>query len=277
MNTHLTGLVVFGGGNMGLAIVRGALSAGLVQPAQVLVIEPDQAKHDELRALGVPAAQGADADAIARSGPDAAWLLAVKPQVFPELARALREAGLRPGGAVISVMAGTTARSIAEQVQTPRVVRVMPNLAVTVGQGMSAIAPGPGAGEQDTLAAEALFAAIGRTLRLPEPLMDAFTAVAGSGPAYLFLLAEAMSQGALAAGLSADQADAAVRQTLLGAATLLARSDAPPAVLRERVTSRGGTTAAALGVLNESGVVAAFERAILAARDRGIELAKPKA
>jgi pyrroline-5-carboxylate reductase len=200
-------------------------------------------------------------------------LLAIKPQVFAksgvELARELGAVGR-----VVSVMAGVEAGSVAGVFGGARVVRTMPNLPALVGQGCTAIAAGPGAGARDVEWVERVFGAVGRVVRIDESLMDAFTALAGSGPAYLFYLAEIMRDAGIAMGMEPGDADAAARQTLAGAAAMLASSSARPEELRAGVTSPGGTTAAAIAALEAAGVKAAWMKAIAAARDRGAELAK---
>ncbi|MEO1512658.1 MAG: pyrroline-5-carboxylate reductase dimerization domain-containing protein, partial [Planctomycetota bacterium] len=152
------------------------------------------------------------------------------------------------------------------------VVRVMPNTPARVRLGMSCLALGAGAEEADAAFALRLFGAIGEVVRVDESLVDAFTALAGSGPAYAFLLAEAMAGAGRELGLDPGDADRAARQTLLGAATLLSSSDRSAAELRDAVTSRKGTTAAALDVFEAGGFRELVERAMTAARDRGREL-----
>jgi pyrroline-5-carboxylate reductase len=149
----------------------------------------------------------------------------------------------------------------------------MPNLPAAIGEGATAVALGEGARPGDEALAMRIFGAIGPVVeRIDERLMDAFTAVAGSGPAYLFYLAEAMSRSAVALGFEPAAADRMVRQTLAGAALLLRGSAESPAALRGRVTSKGGTTEAAVNVLDGAGAMGAIERAVAAAEKRGREL-----
>lgn len=269
MSARTIRFAAIGAGNMGQAILRGALAADVLKPAQTLVIDVDgerRAAFEQLgcRTSGDPAAV-ADADAI---------LLAVKPQSYPSVAMTI---GRLPRPAlVISVMAGIRSETIrADLGETARIVRVMPNTPAQVGAGMSAIALGAGARPGDDELALRLFSSIGETLRLDESMMDAVTAVCGSGPAYAFLLAESMERGAVALGFSEAEARLLVSQTLLGAATLLRRSGESPAALREAVTSRGGTTAAALDVMNGAGFVETVTRAMRAAADRAAALSTP--
>lgn len=266
-------LIVFGGGVMGSAIVRGGLAAGVLDAALVTVCEPDASKRAALAALGVRTTS--DHAHAARAAPDAAWLLAVKPQSFAELARQLAGAGVSSRRLVVSVMAGVRGERIAHELGLgARVVRAMPNTAAAVRRSMTAIATGPGADQTDLAQVRALMGAIGTTVTIDESLMDAATAVVGSGPAYVYLLAEAMTRGAREAGFEGATADAMVRGTIAGAAAMLEQhANTSPEGLRAMVTSKGGTTAAAVQVLIEADVPGAVVRAVLAARDRGRELA----
>ncbi len=265
-------LAVIGGGNMGAGIVRGAVRAGVVQPGEVVFAEPDGAKRPELGVLGTVVADAGDA--VGRLAPDSLVLLAIKPQVFPLVVPFLR--GEVSGHLVLSVMAGVTLAQLGGSIGSEkRLARAMPNLASTVGLGVSALCAGPGTGEDDIARASALLGASGTVERVEEPMLDAITALSGSGPAYLFYLAEAMTRGGVDAGLPEGLADRIVRRTLLGAATMLANdAQATPGELRARVTSKGGTTAAACGVLDGAGVHGAFARAIVAGRDRARELSR---
>lgn len=256
---------------MGGSVVRALAAARLVPADRLVVAEPDPARRavfalEECRAVG-------DAPAALRfAGPDAPLLVAVKPQAFDALA--LELAGAVGDRLVISIMAGVRAGRVRSALGgSCRVVRVMPNLPVSIGLGMSAVAEGPGATRNDLALARAVFETMGIVETIDEDLMDAFTALAGSGPAYLFYLAEGLVSGAITAGFTPEAADRIVRQTLRGAAELLA-SDAgiTPAEWRQRVTSKGGTTAAACTLLDTRGARQAIHDAVLAARDRGREL-----
>lgn len=255
---------------MGSAIARGVIRAGLLDAGRVVVAEPDVAKHPLLALEGCVVESSACAG-LERAGEGSAVLLAVKPRDFQALAEEMGRVGNR---LVVSVMAGVGSRTVAERLGG-RVVRVMPNLGVSIGAGMTALAPGPGATADDAAWVRGLFEAMGRVEEIDESLMDAFTAVAGSGPAYLFYLAEGMTRGAVAAGFEPGVADRIVRQTLLGAAELLAGDEGLSAPdWRARVTSPGGTTAAAIAVLNDADALGTLQRAILAARDRGAALSR---
>ncbi|MFM9994223.1 MAG: pyrroline-5-carboxylate reductase [Phycisphaerales bacterium] len=279
MNGERIPIAVIGGGTMAQAIVRGGFDAGVIAPSAVVVADPEGPKRELFRTWGVRAVKDA--------GEAAAWLvqaespagagqvlLAVKPQSFAEVAAALGP-GLGPARrVVVSLMAGVpTAKVRAALGDQAAVVRLMPNLPARVGKSTTAVALGAGAQEGDDRFAVELFTAIGRTVPVAEPLMDAFTAVAGSGPAYLFYLAEAMTKAAVGVGFDRDTAQWIVRSTLAGAAALMDGTDQSPELLRAAVTSKGGTTAAAVAVLDEAEVIGAFVRAIASARDRGRELA----
>jgi pyrroline-5-carboxylate reductase len=249
-------LVVIGGGTMAQAIVRGGLDARQLRADEIVVVEPDSAKRAIFESWRVRATDR-HAQALAElAAGRGAILLAVKPQVVKEVADQLREHMPADGGLVISILAGTPTKVIRQLLGAGAVVRAMPNTA-----------------EAQVAEAERLLGALGPTVRIDESLMDAFTALAGSGPAYLFYLAEAMTKAALAIGFDASSADQIVRQTLKGAAALLddARSETP-ANLRAAVTSKGGTTEAAVRVLDDRAVMQSVVDAITRARDRGQEI-----
>ncbi|MDP1662575.1 MAG: pyrroline-5-carboxylate reductase [Phycisphaerales bacterium] len=266
-------LIVVGLGNMGKAIVTGLLRAGLIDAGVVIAVDPHAPAVAGVRRV-------CDLSEVGPLRGTDAVLLAVKPQVFPAVSSALAKAigaADDPGLLVVSIMAGLTSSSIAAALgQRARVVRAMPNTPAQVGLGATAFAPGPGATEADAARAEQLLRATGPlVVRIDESLMDAFTAVAGSGPAHLFYLAEAMTAGAIAVGFDAKTADRIVRQTLAGSTALLsAESAVSPAELRARVTSKRGTTEAAVTLLEKAGVRDSTAAAIIASRDRGRELGK---
>jgi pyrroline-5-carboxylate reductase len=259
-------LAVAGFGNMGSAIVRGVLAAGRVQPGDVLAFDPDAGCSAEAGRLGLRVVSSA-----AALSEVSVLLIAVKPQRFGELARQLGP--LPRPTLVISVMAGITMHAMASTLgRHARIARVMPNTPARIGAGMSTVAFSDGCTTSDRDDVVTMFETIGLVHRIDESLMDAATAVCGSGPAYIFHLAEHMMRGAREAGFDAATADLLVRQTILGAAELLRHSSDDPEALRRAVTSPAGTTAAALAVLDAAGAGEAMVRAIVAARDRGREL-----
>ncbi|MFI4882083.1 MAG: pyrroline-5-carboxylate reductase, partial [Phycisphaerales bacterium JB064] len=266
-------LLVIGGGSMATAILAGAAEADLLD-GPCIVAEPDATKRKRLGAIS-PSIDAVEsiADAFeALPYDDASVLLAVKPQMLDGVAKEIDAAvgdRLLEERCVISILAGVTTARLSD-VLKGRVVRVMPNLPIAVGMGATAVASGEDATGEDLDRAHRLFGAASRVYDLPESAIDAFTGVAGSGPAYAFLLAEAMAAGALEAGKEAGLSEAATRrivaQTLRGAAEMLTTErdgELPnPATLREQVTSKGGTTAAALDVLESRGVRDAVREAV---------------
>jgi len=262
--TYRLGMI--GGGNMGSAIVRGGIGAGVFQPANVIVAEVDSTRRDALADIGC---------ALSANPQDAAMaeqiMLAVKPQAFAEVAKAI--APLDDEKVVVSIMAGLNSQRIRAALGTKaRVIRAMPNTPCQLGAGMTAIAIGAGAAPGDEQLAVSLFNAVGRTVLVDESLMYAVTAVSASGPAYVFLLAEAMEQAAVALGIDQSVARRLVEQTVMGAGRLLSESSQDAGQLRQAVTSPGGTTAAALSVFEQEKLTDIVVRALTAARDRGREL-----
>lgn len=249
---------------MGAALLGGLLAAGR-DPATLAVSEALAARRDELAAR-FPAVRVSAAVTSATAA-----VLAVKPGDVAAAACAAVAAGARR---LLSIAAGVPTAAIEAAVADPAVavVRAMPNTPALVGEGASAIAAGAGAGDADLAWAEEVLGAVGLVVRVAEADLDAVTALSGSGPAYLFFVAEALIAAGVEAGLSADLATALTTQLLVGSARLLAdRGD--PAALRAMVTSPGGTTAAGIAVLDERGVRDALRAAVAAAARRSRELA----
>jgi pyrroline-5-carboxylate reductase len=261
-----------GGGNMAGAIARGLVAAG-VAGRRIAVAEPAEATRAALAAALPGATLGADNLAVAAFAD--VLVLAVKPQVLADVATALAPAR-RAGQLVVSVAAGVRLASLAGWLGagTP-LVRAMPNQPALIGAGITALVASPGLPRAAAARAEQVLAAAGRTVWLAdESLMDAVTAVSGSGPAYFYLLVELMEQAGRALGLPADLAAALARQTALGAGRTLTETGAGPAALRAAVTSPGGTTAAAIAEFERADLAAIVTRALTAARDRGAELGR---
>ncbi|MDX9912473.1 MAG: pyrroline-5-carboxylate reductase [Phycisphaerales bacterium] len=267
-------LACIGGGNMARALLAG-------YAGKFVVAEPD------------PARRGAFPNAVASAGEAMDWLerveaeagagqvmLAIKPQMLGDVARELGErVSGGTGRVVITMLAGTPSERVAralggEGAERVRVVRIMPNTPAQIGKGITAIAVGAHAKGGDDALARTILARAGQVIDVDESMMDAFTALAGSGPAYVFALCEAMQRAGESLGFSPDDAARIARATLVGAAALLERSEDSASVLRERVTSKGGTTEAALRVLRERGLDELMRAAITVARDRGAELAR---
>lgn len=276
MKTLKAPILALGGGNMAHAILAGAIQAQELTDGQVAVIDP----NEDRRALFANAFEGpGDASEWLASQPDhrPLVLLAIKPQMLrealPPLIEAMQAAQVPPC-TFVSILAGSRVETIGSMLREgDRVIRVMPNTPAQIGQGMTAIASDNQPDPDDLLQVRALFEAVGEVIEIPEALLDAFTAVAGSGPAYLFYLAEGMMRAAESIGFNTEQASTIVRQTLLGSAGLLTRSSDTPGALRARVTSKNGTTYAATTTLDDHKVMDAIVAALTAARDRGVELA----
>ncbi|MCX5689565.1 MAG: pyrroline-5-carboxylate reductase [Planctomycetota bacterium] len=269
-------LLIVGFGNMGEAIVRGLLRASLLAPQDVCIAEPDAAKLQQAQSLGITSTFTTAVAALTHINQTHAahgtLLLAVKPQYL-----ALALAGATPligPRLVISILAGTPVHTL-QSLAGPqaRFVRSMPNLPAAIGQGATAIATGPAAA--DLQVARAILGAIGPCIiEVPEAHLDPFTALAGSGPAYLFHLAEHMLKTGVEMGLTPEQSSQATRQTLLGAAAMLAADSRSPGELRAAVTSKGGTTAAALAVFHSQQMGETIRTAMLAACARGQDLGR---
>jgi len=271
-------LLVIGAGTMAAAIIDGATAAGVIDPERVVAADPNASKRARFaHAAETPAAAFDLLERLDADGPPGGVLLAVKPQVFPDVAAdvADRFADGRPARTVVSILAGTTADAISTALgPAARVVRTMPNTPAQVRRGATAIAGHTTATAADLDFARELFGAVGVTVDLPEDLIDAFTGVAGSGPAYVFLLAEALAEAGEAVGLDAETAAKIARATVAGAGALLDADPRTAAELRQAVTSRKGTTAAALDSFEAGGLRSLVERAVTAARDRGRELGR---
>jgi pyrroline-5-carboxylate reductase len=262
-------VVLAGAGKMGGAMLSGWLAQGIA-PKNVVAIEPQPS--DEMRAL---VAKGVRLNPAPNEiGHVAALVIALKPQAFREAAP-----GLKPfaGAAtlVVSIMAGMTIASIAKACGGS-IVRAMPNTPAAIGRGITVAVAAKNVGSAERVVADTLLRATGSVEWVEdEALMDAVTAVSGSGPAYVFLLAEELARAGVAAGLPEELATRLARETLAGASELLHRSDLSAATLRQNVTSPGGTTAAALEVLmGKDGLQSILTRAVAAATKRSRELAK---
>jgi pyrroline-5-carboxylate reductase len=266
----VTRLALLGGGRMGEALLAGLLDAGWDADAlSVAEVDGERRRALESRFAGVrvvpsPAWAAAETDVL---------VVAVKPQ---DVAAALESwVTVLPAGAlVLSIAAGVTLATLESVVPEHPVVRAMPNTPALVRQGAAAIAPGTRADDSHLELAERVLGAVGIVVRVPEKLLDAVTGLSGSGPAYLFLVAETLIEAGVLVGLPRDTANELVRQTLLGSATLLRDSADGPEALRAAVTSPGGTTAAGLQVLEEHGLRAALLAAVDAATERSRELGR---
>ncbi|MHB1950041.1 MAG: pyrroline-5-carboxylate reductase [Acidiferrobacteraceae bacterium] len=261
-------VALIGGGNMARSLAGGLLRAQ-VAPGDVVAADPSAEARAAMEALGVRV-EVDNAKAAAAAG---TVVLAVKPQSVEGVSREIRDVVCDSGALVISIAAGIGCAALSRWLGTSVLVRAMPNTPALVGASMTVLFPAEGAGPEQRRQAETILRAVGEVEWVKdESLLDAVTAVSGSGPAYFFLVMEALEQAAAAAGLDGMLARRLVRQTALGAA-LMAQSD-DPALLRERVTSRGGTTEQGIAVLEEAGTRRAFSAAVAAACRRSRELSE---
>jgi pyrroline-5-carboxylate reductase len=261
-------VALLGGGKMGAALVGGLLDGGWdADDLSIAEIDGErrialEQQFQKVRVVPSAAWAVADADVV---------VVAVKPGDVPATLETALPA-LGTGTLVVSIAAGVTIATLESLVPQRPVVRAMPNTPALVGVGASAIAGGTHAGTEHLDLAERLLGAVGIVVRVGEPALDAVTGLSGSGPAYLFVFAEAMIEAGVLVGLTRDVAATLVTQTLLGSATLLARGDDGPEALRAAVTSPGGTTAAGLRELEARGLRAAILDAVSAATKRSREL-----
>jgi len=263
-------LLFIGGGNMATAIIGGLVRSGTA-PASIGVVEPVAAQRETLqRTLGVIVWDSvAEAGDVLGGVTRVVW--AVKPQSFTEAAAPA--AGRLAGALHLSVMAGIRSDALVRATGSERVVRAMPNTPALIGMGISGLYARPAVDGSDRAGVEALLAPTGTVLWVDqESDLDAVTALSGSGPAYVFFFVEAMMAAAQRMGLSEAQGKTLALATFAGATELARRSDEPPSVLRERVTSKGGTTHAALTAMGEAGMAPAFIAALEAAQRRAREL-----
>ena len=256
---------------MGGALVAGLLGRGGWPAAAVGVVEPDAGRRAQLEAAhpGLTVAGSLSADLV---GPGCAAVLAVKPDAAEPACHGLGAAGVRR---VLSVVAGLSAHRLEACLPDGSVVvRAMSNMGALVGAGVTAISGGSHACAADLEWAESVLGAVGAVVRVPERHLDAVTGLSGSGPAYVFLVVEALVEAGVAAGLPRDLSRTLVAETVRGAAALLAETGQTAEALRADVTSPGGTTAAGLRALEARAVRSAFIEAVLAAAERSRNLGR---
>jgi pyrroline-5-carboxylate reductase len=258
-----------GAGNMAGALIRGLIGSATVPADRIIAADPDQARLSSLEAeLDIRVASD-NAEAVKNA---TVVVLATKPQVFPQVLPGLA-AAVDPDALLVSIAAGISTGMI-ERTFPPgaRVVRTMPNTPALVGAGATAIAAGSHATDEDLALAETLFLSVGISVRVPEEQIDAVTGLSGSGPAYVFAMIEALRDAGAREGLSEETALRLASQTVFGAARLLLDEKEAPEVLRDRVTSPGGTTRAGLDALASAGFADAILGAVRAATRRSVEL-----
>ncbi len=264
----MNSLGFIGGGRMAEAMISGVLAAKLFEPEQIRVADPDAMRQDHLKTrYGVHV--GLMNDELVSAS--ATVVLAVKPQIIADV---LREVGksLR-NQLIVSVAAGIPIGRIHEFLgPQASIIRAMPNTPAMVGAGMTALAVGPGVGPEVIASVRQMFESIGKVVVLEERLMDAVTGLSGSGPAYLFLVIEALADGGVKMGLPREMASVLSAQTVLGAARMVLESGQHPARLKDQVASPGGTTIAGLHRLEQGGLRAILMDAVEAATKRSQEL-----
>jgi pyrroline-5-carboxylate reductase len=279
-------LCFVGGGNMASALI-GGLMDGNLPITRLHVIEPQSAAQENLKNKFLVQAKkrgiqftthSADAPDSWAANPGSAWVvLAVKPQQMREACEKapVNLRSLLSKASILSVVAGISIDAISSWCGNAQVVRAMPNTPALVRQGITGLFANNAISKEKREEANQLMHAVGQTVWVEdESLMDAVTALSGSGPAYVFLFIEALSQAGVRLGLNPKQSETLAIETLQGALALLKASAESPAQLRERVTSKGGTTAAALASLEQAGFVKIVEEALKAARDRGAEMSR---
>lgn len=260
-----------GAGQMARALAKGFAGAGLVPPEQIVAADPVPAAAQQFVAE-IPGAKLLTTNAALAQQADVIFL-AVKPQsmaaVYGELA-----GKLGPGKLIVSIAAGIPLAKLCDGLKTERIVRVMPNTPALVGEGASAYALGKGATAEDGKLVGELLGAVGKAFAVDEKLLDAVTGLSGSGPAFVYLMIEALADGGVRVGLPREIAAALAAQTVLGAAQMVLTTGEHPAALKDKVASPGGTTIAGLAALEERGLRGALIAAVEAATRRSQELGK---
>lgn len=262
-------ILICGCGAMGGAILSRCLAKGMWKKEEVFLKEhSSEASEEKAAAYGVRASrdgrEAADADIV---------ILAVKPNVIPEAARAL--GAYAPKGTIISIAAAVTLSQLSSYFpEGTKIIRCMPNTPASVGEGFTAIAPGPFAGEADTKAAQAVFDALGKSVVVSERQVDELGALSGAGPGYAFVIIDALSDAGVNIGLPRKVAIEAAAQTLLGAAKMVLQTGKHPAELRDGVTSPGGTTIAGIQMMERGGLRSALIDGVEACMKKSDAMAK---
>ncbi len=258
-----------GAGKMAAALARGWIDAGLADPGRVLASDPVPGAREAFAAVTGARVTADNREVVASS--DVLWL-AVKPQSMAALLAEIRPA-VTVGQLIISIAAGVSLKALADGLGPDRrLIRVMPNTPCLVGASAAGYAAGERATSDDITLVERLLNAVGRAFRLPEHLLDAVTGLSGSGPAFVYVIIEALSDGGVRVGLPRDVATVLAAQTVLGSAKMVLDTGSHPGVLKDQVTSPGGTTIAGLHALERGGLRAALIDAVEAATRRATEL-----
>jgi len=260
-----------GAGKMATALVQGMLRARVAKDDSIVASDPLEGARTSLQAETGIAVFESNIDVLKNSD---VLVLAVKPQSMSQVLAELSK-GITPAHLVISIAAGITIESIVAGLgHHLRVVRVMPNTPALIGEGVSAYALGKGALPEDEAIVDDLLGSVGHSVKVDESMLDAVTGLSGSGPAFVYLMIEALSDGGVRAGLPRDIANLLAAQTVVGAAKMVRDSGEHPGVLKDQVASPGGATIAGLHALETAGVRGAFIEAVMAATRRSAELAE---
>jgi pyrroline-5-carboxylate reductase len=258
-----------GCGKMATALAQGFIRANLVAPAQLIGSDLSEESRDSFSRLTGAVTTPRNIEVLQAAE---VVVLSIKPDQVQGVIKEIRN-GITPSHLILSIAAGVTLARLEEAMpEATRVVRVMPNTPALVGESATAYAPGRAARAEDGQLVHRLFIAVGSAVQVKEPLLDAVTGLSGSGPAYVFLMLEALSDGGVAAGLPREVATRLAAQTLLGSAQMVLETGQHPAVLREMVTSPGGTTVEGLHELEKGGVRAALISAVRSASDKSRRL-----
>jgi pyrroline-5-carboxylate reductase len=262
-------IACLGSGKMGTALIKGMVSRGVCAAGDIRISDPSPAAV-EAAAAAVPGVVTAACNEDAADGADVI-LLCVKPAGIVPLIASLDG---RPSTLLISIAAGVTLAAMEAAAGAHRIIRVMPNTPALIGRGAAAYAPGAAATAADCALAESVLGAVGTVTRVAEKLLDAVTGLSGSGPAYVYTIIEALADGGVLEGLTREQALQLAAQTVAGAADMVLQTGLHPAVLRDQVTSPGGTTIAALAKLEEKGLRSALIEAVRTASHRAREMGR---
>jgi pyrroline-5-carboxylate reductase len=267
MSGDLVGFV--GGGQMAQALALGAIQAGVLVAQNLVIAEPNRKQQSILKEKLPGAEIIGDSESVFRKCQRI--VLAVKPHVLKEISSEL-SAYVTQDHLLVSIAAGISLEDLQANLATPRIVRVMPNTPAQVGAGAAAISTSDNVDERDVVWVEQLMNSVGTSVRVPDHLMHAVVGVAGSSPAYIYMVIEAMSDGGVAMGLPRDIATRLSAQAVLGAAKMVLETGLHPGALKDQVTSPGGTTIAAIRELEAAGVRGAFIEAVARCAERSSEL-----
>jgi pyrroline-5-carboxylate reductase len=267
--THPLTIGFIGAGQMAMALAKGFVTAGLVEGRGILAADPVTSAIERFT-QAIPGSRRAGSNPAVVDGSNIIFL-AVKPQTLPEVMPELRS-GLTGGNRFVSIAAGVRLETLRQGLGTDRVIRVMPNTPCLVGQGAAAYCLGPGATQEDGDRMGRLLRSVGVAFQLDEKLLDAVTGLSGSGPAFIYQVIEALSDGGVRVGLPRAVAQSLACQTVRGAAEMVLETGEHPAVLKDRVASPGGTTIEGLSKLEQGGLRAALISAVEAATRRSQRL-----